>query len=264
MIDSQLQQELRERFNPDGSMLRKQQLRMLEILLYIDKVCKDNNINYWLSSGTLLGAVRHGGFIPWDDDLDIEMMREDYDRFQKVFSNNEDYVLQTYKSDKNYLLPFAKVRDLHSELDELGNNVSFKYKGCFVDIFILERSPRFVYVIFGSLLYLLQRMQCGVTNNYLLKMTYLLKQMFYSLIFIAKPIFNILPYKTLNHTYGCGPRWKSRDIKHIFPLTQLSFEGYMFPAPFNYKSYLKRMFGNYELLPNLDKVRIHSNNCNFF
>ena len=138
MIDSQLQQELRERFNPDGSMLRKQQLRMLEILLYIDKVCKENNINYWLSSGTLLGAVRHGGFIPWDDDLDIEMMREDYDRFQKVFSNNEDYVLQTYKSDKNYLLPFAKVRDLHSELDELGNNVSFKYKGCFVDIFIFS------------------------------------------------------------------------------------------------------------------------------
>ena len=71
MIDQEIQAKLREKFNPDGSMLRKQQLRMLEILLYIDKVCKENNINYWLSSGTLLGAVRHGGFIPWDDDLDI-------------------------------------------------------------------------------------------------------------------------------------------------------------------------------------------------
>ena len=74
MIDKKLQQDLRERFSPEGSMLRKQQLRMLEILLYIDKVCKEHGIRYWLSSGTLLGAVRHGGFIPWDDDLDVEMM----------------------------------------------------------------------------------------------------------------------------------------------------------------------------------------------
>ena len=73
MIDAKVQSQLRERFNPDGSMLRRQQLRMLEILLHIDRVCAEHNIKYWLSSGTLLGAMRHGGFIPWDDDLDIEM-----------------------------------------------------------------------------------------------------------------------------------------------------------------------------------------------
>ena len=77
MIDATIQQQLRERFNPEGSMLRKQQQRMLEILLHIDEVCTEHNIKYWLSSGTLLGAVRHGGFIPWDDDLDIEMLKED-------------------------------------------------------------------------------------------------------------------------------------------------------------------------------------------
>ena len=75
---------LRQRFNPDGSLLRRQQMRMLEILLEVDKICKKHNIRYWLSSGTLIGAMRHDGFIPWDDDLDIEMMRSDYLRLMKV------------------------------------------------------------------------------------------------------------------------------------------------------------------------------------
>lgn len=84
MITDTLQNELRERYNPDGSILRKQQLRMLEMLQYIDFVCKKHNIRYWLCSGTLLGAVRHGGFIPWDDDVDIEMLREDYKRLVRI------------------------------------------------------------------------------------------------------------------------------------------------------------------------------------
>jgi hypothetical protein len=70
-------EELRERYNPEGSLLRRQQTRMLEILLEVDRICQKHDIRYWLSSGTLIGALRHDGFIPWDDDLDIEMMRED-------------------------------------------------------------------------------------------------------------------------------------------------------------------------------------------
>ena len=70
--------ELRKRFNPDGSLLRRQQLRMLELLEVIDVICRKHQIPYWLSSGTLIGAARHKGFIPWDDDLDIEMLRSDY------------------------------------------------------------------------------------------------------------------------------------------------------------------------------------------
>lgn len=264
MIDPQLQQQLRERFNPDGSMLRKQQLRMLEILLYIDKVCKDNHIKYWLSSGTLLGAVRHGGFVPWDDDLDIEMLREDYDKFINIFPSNKYFALQTYKNDKNYLLPFAKVRDLHSELNEFGHNATFKHKGLFVDIFCLEMSPRFAYVSFGVLSYLLQKLQ-HISTSYLMQiLVFGFKKMLYGIIALLKPIFNIFPNKELNHIYGCGIRWKSRDINHLFPLKEMEFEGYHFPVPFAADSYLRRMYGDYNMMPNFNKLRIHSSGCKFF
>ena len=76
--------ELVNMYNPDGSDLRNLQLRMLEILNVVDRICRKHDIKYWLCGGTLLGAVRHGGFIPWDDDLDIEMMREDFIRFSEI------------------------------------------------------------------------------------------------------------------------------------------------------------------------------------
>ena len=104
-MDNNLKQELRERFNPDGSLLRRQQLRMLELLEAVDLVCKKYDIPYWLSSGTLIGAVRHQGFIPWDDDLDIEMLREDYLRLMKVLPEElpDKFVLQTHETDPNYI-----------------------------------------------------------------------------------------------------------------------------------------------------------------
>ena len=71
---------LRQRFNPEGSLLRRMQHRMTEMLVEIDKICRRHDLKYWLCSGTLLGCVRHGGYIPWDDDLDIEMLREDYEK----------------------------------------------------------------------------------------------------------------------------------------------------------------------------------------
>lgn len=74
----------------DQDLLREVQLVQLDILNEVDKICKNNNIKYFLIGGTLLGAVRHGGFIPWDDDLDIAMFREDYNKFLNVCKKELD------------------------------------------------------------------------------------------------------------------------------------------------------------------------------
>ena len=84
MVNAQTQDILRQRYNPDNSQLRALQIRMLEILICIDQICQEHDIPYWLGSGTLLGAVRHGGFIPWDDDIDIELLRADYLKLIKI------------------------------------------------------------------------------------------------------------------------------------------------------------------------------------
>jgi len=75
---------LREKYNSDDSILRKAQLRMLGMMVYVDKLCRENHLSYWLEGGTLLGAVRHKGFIPWDDDVDIYMPVEDARQLKKI------------------------------------------------------------------------------------------------------------------------------------------------------------------------------------
>ncbi len=133
-------------YNTDGTMLRKQQERMFEMLCVIDDICVKNEINYWLSGGTLLGAVRHGGFIPWDDDLDIQLMKDDYNKLLGLLKTElpEQYQLQTSKTDRNYFARYAKVRDVNSLLEDSDYTLGYKYKGIFIDIFSVEKANKFL------------------------------------------------------------------------------------------------------------------------
>ena len=97
-------EELRARFNPEGSLLRRQQLVMLEMAKVLDRICKKHNIPYFLYAGSLLGAIRHDGFIPWDDDFDVALLRKDYHRLLKILPDElpSNIVLQSNDTDKNY------------------------------------------------------------------------------------------------------------------------------------------------------------------
>ena len=124
--------------------LRACQLKQLEILKEIDRICKKHHIDYWLDGGTLLGAVRHGGFIPWDDDIDIAMRQEDMQRFEQVAPSElpAHLFLQSPRTEPDSKEPIVKVRDLNSFYVEPGDDFSADYqKGLYVDIFPFIRKP---------------------------------------------------------------------------------------------------------------------------
>lgn len=127
----------------DPAVLRRLQLTILDILKDIDSICKENNIEYYIAYGTALGAVRHGGFIPWDDDIDICMTREAYDRFLEVMPNAmpEKYDLLDIKNTNKYSMCFAKVSKKGTKFKEKVGTAEGYEQGIFVDVFPLDYAP---------------------------------------------------------------------------------------------------------------------------
>lgn len=123
--------------------LRKLQLTQLEILEKIDKICCENNIQYSLYAGTLLGAGRHQGFIPWDDDLDICMSRENYERFLELWSQvkPEGYILQNKENTPGFTQSFTKIRKEHTTFLQYEWERGRYQTGIFIDIFPFDKMP---------------------------------------------------------------------------------------------------------------------------
>lgn len=132
----------------DGETLRKLQLTQLEILKEFKRVCEALNLRYILDSGTLLGAVRHRGFIPWDDDVDVGMLRADYEKFlaEAPALLDKKYFLQTWRTDPGYAFPFAKLRMNDTLYRQAALENAEQHCGIFIDIFpydaVLKMSRR--------------------------------------------------------------------------------------------------------------------------
>ena len=123
---------------------KKLQTAILMIAKEIVRLCDENNIPYFINGGTQLGAIRHKGFIPWDDDFDIGMRRADYEKFLKVCEEQLDhnkYFLQTEDTEKNYAFYFAKIQlKGTSIIEDFSKNVQIEH-GIFVDIFPYDNIP---------------------------------------------------------------------------------------------------------------------------
>lgn len=265
--------QLKEKFNPEGSTLRKAQLRMLEMLRFLDDVCQKYDIEYWIDSGNLLGSVRHGGFIPWDDDVDVCMTKRNARKFKYIIRTryrDSDFIIQDIDNDPNYFTPWPKLRDTKSKMIG-GNQLLQKYQGLQIDIFIVQD---YNIVFFQKLccwlnwyLYLINvPLQKYLIYKFIWPISRLLKWIFY-IIIIPSLDFISRPFKHQYFTFSYGSEFYKRNERRykrdIFPLTRIQFENINVLAPNKAKDYLTRLFGNWQTLPDLTKLATHFHSVDF-
>jgi len=256
----------------DKELMDRLHMNILDILLEIDRICKKYEIQWWLQSGTLLGAVRHQGFIPWDDDCDIGMMRSDFEKFVKVAATElrEEFFLQSKDTDPFYNRRRYKVRKKGTKLVEHDENENEKHcQGIFVDIFVWDyyygweksvvdafnimprlRTKRLSYrkhsfkrMVHGILTAIPYAIHKALENGYLGFRKIVRTQ-------------ETLPFVSYEAETGNGVFFEHKDL---FPLRyDVLFEGYSFPIIRDYHKCLTDMYGDYMQLPPPEKRHTHA------
>lgn len=256
------------RYNGPGTDLRKAQLRMLEILKVLDAICRKHEICYWLDYGTLLGAVRHGGFIPWDDDLDVSIWKKDYKRLYAILEKElPDYlVCQDWRNESKIFMKSLKIRDLNSYYIEPGHQKGdLKYQGIFIDVFQVEKIPGVSFRHWISNIYgksFRQKRNMSSKSSSKLKalvvwpVAVFLEQISRFFAFITKS-------NRIANVYG-GLNFKcTHPMNTIFPLQEIKFEDATFFAPADFDSYLKEIYNDYMVIPPVEKRAIHASQIQF-
>lgn len=257
--------DLKQKYCPEGSALRRDQKELLRMLDVVIKICEENGLQWWLSSGTLLGAARHQGFIPWDDDIDIVMMKKDYRKLEKILCNMEsdEFVYHCQKTDVNYVNFYGKFRKKEGDLKEDHRSCAFyKWKGLGVDIFAIEKTSylaaRLAKLFYHPIMSLISRIKVGWIR---IPFTLLIQWMDRLIIFPLLRLIGLINPKGQYH-YVLGQGWPRHYFykKDIYPLTESEFEGKMYPVPHNMDAYLTNVYGNWRVLPSEEAIKkaIHS------
>jgi len=252
----------------EPGVLKKLQDTQIEIMKEIVRICEKHNLRYFLIYGTLIGAIRHKGFIPWDDDLDIGMPRDDYEKFIKV-ANQElgsAYYLQSTEKEPYYWLPFIKIRKNNTIFEEpsFSRMPESVHKGIFVDIFpfdyVQENKGMFVHLQFILSKAICETMyfKAGVYTD---KQTIKYKKLF--------AVLNCLSMKSLSRIQNNISKLQNKEgaeyladfnssrnylaaiypIHFFFPVAEGDFEGNSFKIPYKYHEYLTMVYGDYMKLP---------------
>lgn len=265
MIDTET---LRKKYSPDGSSLRETQLRLLEEMIVIDGICKEHGLTYFLIAGSALGAMRHQGFIPWDDDIDIALYKDDYKKLKKILLEKESdqYVLHCRETDFNYIFGFPKYRA--KEGDFLGcfpaRGILYKYKGYGIDIFCISKHsfPRawFCAKARAALLNWMYRLKNDKVRFVVTKINWFIYDCIQPLTY---PLDLLRKKDELHYELGSGTPYVEMRYSEIFPVKDLAFEGVKLSVPGNTDAYLTRIFGNYMELPTEEQIRNNIHNKDF-
>ena len=261
-------------YNGDGTVLRKAQLHMLDILVEIDLICRRHKIPYWIDFGTLLGAVRHKGFIPWDDDLDISILRKDRNRFCKYMKKElpERFFLFNNKTVKYFQKSgIIKVMDRKTHVTESyfdEKKIKGDY-GLWVDVFCVEKGSvhyrRHINKTYGRFI---RRMQGNVNDGVLNKTIAYLLYPFSCLEIWLYRLFRRLSSKNILiydlKALVANALYSERTLKQIFPLKQISFEGHTFFCPNDTNAFLTETYHNYMEIPPAEKRITHLSNIEFY
>lgn len=265
MIDNKIQQELRAKYNPDGSLLRTVQLSLLDILVEFDRICRENNVTYWLDSGTLIGAARHGGFIPWDDDLDVCILRKDRKKLKAAMEKDlkAPFTFIDANSIKGYTRRWARVLNDRITVSRIipkpGHNgeTEVRDENIWLDVFFETYGnpavSKKIDFLFGRCYRRRFRLiDDGKMNRFIGVCLYPFAQF---LVVAARCWGSVFNRKTLIHDFGTG-FYSKRKTEDVFPLGKIEFEGYQFPAPCNTDRYLSRIYGDWTRIP--DNIENHN------
>lgn len=237
---------------------------LLNILIFFNDLCKQNGLNYTLAYGTLLGAARHNGFIPWDDDVDIEMPLKDYKKLISFFYNNNNgrYKLHNFNTEdqfnSNYYYPFAKLEDSYTKADFLKTNDS---GGAFIDIFPMTPLPKnrntwWLYNKEARLLKVTLAILNGKNRSNFRNTISFIGNKIINYKKIRDKLWNLaIKYENNGSDYLVDGTWHDYKNKNYFPknwfinYTELDFEGHYLSVISEYVSMLKHDYGNWRKLP---------------
>ena len=253
--------------------LKKLHEVQVEILKDIDKFCQEHNITYFLIAGTLLGAVRHKGFIPWDDDIDIGMLRSDYEKFIKTYPSdkNNKYFVQTLETDPNYWHSYAKIRKKNTFMNEAKIASLNLNKEIFVDLFPFDNVKDGGYdkIKYRANIIKVIRESIYVKRKIITLRDCRIKSL--SAIFLIFPVKTLykfqkklmMKYDKIETTnvacyigeYQTRNEYLKKDV--FLPVKKQEFEGEMFNAINKPEVYLEQIYGDYMKLPPKEKRVAH-------
>jgi lipopolysaccharide cholinephosphotransferase len=260
--------------------IRERQLIALDTLKYFNAFCQANKITYMLAYGTLLGAVRHKGFIPWDDDIDIMMHRNDYNKFIALYKNSihPRYKLMSMHTDKNYFAPLAKLCDNNTVLIQDYKLIENTELGIYIDIFIIDAIPdsKIKALIFYTNCKILRFLwgmsvrqffaKSSTFLNFILRVPISLVCKFIGFRFFLN-LYDRYSQKYNGYItqnlgvviFGEGINRERNNRSNLYDYSTVFFEGIKFNAPKNCHSYLKQMYGNYMQIPKIEDRIQHRN-----